>query len=191
MSSLVHSSTRLILDRILKGENQAFDDLFSRVAHRLLQFAARECGGRVKSRFDPQEIAQEAYLEAFLKFDRFEYRGPGSFLAWVGAIAKLKIRNFDQRYAVQKRAGDVPLEVEPAHEGPSPVDLAIAWEVYEEFTRCTAQLSERERYVVEARQLEGVPTTEIAERIDSTPENVHVIFSRAMKKLRRLFGEQA
>ncbi len=50
--------------------------------------------------------------------------------------------------------------------------------------RLLSVLSDRQRDVVWGRVWEGLTSAEIAERLDTTPGNVDVIFFRAMRRLR-------
>jgi RNA polymerase sigma factor (sigma-70 family) len=52
-----------------------------------------------------------------------------------------------------------------------------------------AMLDERQRNVVWGRLWEGLTGAEIADRLETTPGNVDVIFFRAMKRLRRVLEQ--
>lgn len=70
-------------------------------------------------------------------------------------------------------------------------DVAVEEDGYDEVAaeevaaQLLAALNERQREVVRGRVWEGLTSAEIAERLDTTPGNVDVIFFRAMQRLRK------
>jgi len=70
----------------------------------LLHFRTAELDGSV----DAEDIRQETWAEAIRCFQRFDYRGPGSFYAWLAAIARNQVRHAHRR---------APRRIEATHEG--------------------------------------------------------------------------
>ena len=60
-------------------------------------------GRGLRTRLDSTDVLQEAYLEAHRAFDRFAYRGPGSFTKWLCRIIENSIRGLADHHGAQKR----------------------------------------------------------------------------------------
>ena len=126
-----------------------------------------------------EDAAQEAFLRAFRAIDR--YRPQSSFRAWVRTIAI--------RCAIdllRRRRPEVPLsdtESSPTNEESRHEDANL-------LRAALAELSAMDREIMIARELEGVPDRELAERFEITLTSVRVRMHRARKKIRARFEKE-
>jgi RNA polymerase sigma-70 factor (ECF subfamily) len=127
-----------------------------------------------------EDVFQDVFLTAAAKAD--DFREGSNFLAWVRAIARLKVWEHCRR----QKAG--PLLLDPgALEAvvASAADLDDAWAPRREaLAYCLQKLSPRARQILELRYSEEfLSPPRIAERLRWTVGAVHVALSRARKFL--------
>ena len=70
-----------LVRRVQKGDRYAFDLLFSRYQHKILNLVSRY----LKDPQDVEDVTQEAFIKAFRAFPRF--RGESAFYTWLYRIA--------------------------------------------------------------------------------------------------------
>ncbi len=70
-----------LVRRVQKGDRHAFDLLFSRYQHKILNLVSRY----LRDREDVEDVAQEAFIKAFRALPRF--RGESAFYTWLYRIA--------------------------------------------------------------------------------------------------------
>ena len=88
-----------------------------------------------------------------------------------------RFRDSDDQYPGGWRADAAPVDW-----GPEPVLLAAEFRAVLE--RALAELPERQRAVVELRDVHGFDSEEVCELLDLTPANQRVLLHRARAKLR-------
>ena len=178
-------SDEALVQRILDGSPEAFDDLYARYIKRIYGFVDK----RLRNRADTEETVQEIFIAVFNALESF--RGDASFAAWVLGIARRTVANRFKK----KRHATVPLEPE---EEPSVLDLMIPtisrgttpledYEARERITRLQAAaaegLSEKQRQLFELHHLEHQSISDIAERLDTSEDAVKSNLYRARKVL--------
>jgi len=133
---------------------------------------------------DP-DLAADAVQEALLKaWDRrSEFRGDSELDTWIHRIALNAAIDLTRR---RKRRGEEELDVD-AHEAP-PAAAPEGEYVQESFGRDLAvamqRLSTNERQTFLLKHVEGWRLDEIAESLQTNPNNVKSILFRAIRKLR-------
>jgi RNA polymerase sigma-70 factor, ECF subfamily len=145
----------------------------------------------------PDDLLQEVYLDVARQIDRFEDRGPGSFLSWVCAILEHKL--VDARRAAHYQVRDVDREVRGFVsaggsywglldavylDSGTPSRAARREEALSALHVGLANLSEQHRQVLEWRFLEGLPVSEVATRLAKTDDAVVALTRRALDALR-------
>lgn len=101
-----------LLERIDRGEQEAFDLLYERYFNRVYRFTAK----RLRNRADVEESVQETFIGVFSSLS--SYRGEAPFPAWVLGVAR---RTIASRFK-KKQHPTVSLELD--HE-PETVDLVM------------------------------------------------------------------
>ena len=182
-----------LLPRLAEGDSEAWDALYARYHDDLLFSIRAQLGTRLRGALQSEDVLQSVALEAFREMPRFEDRGQGSLRAFLHRLVVNKIRDRGRRENAQKRAGGVPLgdtlmgalegaggELEPTYHDPR----------YEKLERALAQLGDEQREVVVLRQMEGLSSKEVAERLGKSDDVVRKVFSRAMARLTLLAQEE-
>jgi RNA polymerase sigma factor (sigma-70 family) len=175
--------TRADLARWRAGELGAFEDLWRRYYPALAVLVA----GRVRSgvepslraRLDADDVLQDVAVTVFGKLDQFEYRGPGSMLAWMSAIAERTVTDWLDYWRAGKRhpraelpptitrsrTNDAGSTVLLADAGSGPATNAILRERRRRLGTAMATLSPRQHTIVLWRFFGGAEWSEIAREV--------------------------
>jgi RNA polymerase sigma-70 factor (ECF subfamily) len=89
----------ILVEGVLKGERESFDQLYARYFPRVFRFVDR----RMSNRADAEETVQEVFFSLFASLESF--RGEAPFAAWVFGVAR---RTIAARFK-RKRRDTVPL----------------------------------------------------------------------------------
>jgi len=79
---------QLLVERVQKGDKQAFDLLINKYQHRIISLVARY----VSDQTEAQDVAQEAFIKAYRAIERF--RGDSAFYTWLYRIAINTAKNW-------------------------------------------------------------------------------------------------
>ncbi|MBM3961917.1 MAG: sigma-70 family RNA polymerase sigma factor, partial [Planctomycetes bacterium] len=109
-------NTRNLVSRALEQDRDAIDQLFQRYRDRLRAALRKLIGPKYRALLaDSEDATQDAILSALKRLHQFEYRGDGSFLAWLLKGAEYEIVRRIRAIETQKRS---------AHGGLVPIDEA-------------------------------------------------------------------
>lgn len=186
-----HTTSFDLLERIRRGDREAFTPLFERCKSRLAASIRYRMGPRLASLVEIEDILQETLIRAYREFDRFEYRAPGSFVRWLMAIAGQVLSDTARHYGREKRSGEhVPLRSESRPSGIEPSDSRTPSRLFREkerlerlFSRLDA-LPPQYREVILLARVEGLSTRKTAEKIGKSREATALLLHRALKQLR-------
>jgi len=79
---------QLLVERVQKGDKQAFDLLIKKYQHRIVSLVSRYVGDHAEA----LDVAQEAFIKAYRAIDRF--RGDSAFYTWLYRIAINTAKNW-------------------------------------------------------------------------------------------------
>jgi RNA polymerase sigma-70 factor (ECF subfamily) len=132
-----------------------------------------------------QDAADDAAISVLRRLD--DFRGESSFRTWAYKFALLEAAVKVRRRAWRDR--EVTLEPERwetlAHAGPGPDDDAESAELLEAVREgIRTALTPRQRQVLVAAVLEGVPIDVLAERLDSNRNAIYKLLHDARRRLR-------
>ena len=187
----MHELTKVLVARAQAADAAAADSLFDRYRQRLRRALHRMVAPSAAAlSIDTEDVMQDAILAALRGIGRFEYRGEGSFLAWLLQTAKHELLHRQRAANATKRAGRHTTwsqAGEPRSPDASPSEVAIHDELEAQVQACLERLPERERSVLLlARYLEA-PTTEIQSELSlPTQGAARALLSRAQARLARL-----
>jgi RNA polymerase sigma-70 factor (ECF subfamily) len=197
-----------LLARLRAGDSAAFAELVDSWSPVLLRVALLH----VSTRASAEEIVQDTWLAVITELDRFE--GRSSLKTWVFRILENLARTRGQREArsvpwstafpeprdpddtrptvdpqrfrgpEDRWPGGWTVAGRPQPWQPPPEDAAVAAELRRHLADALAELPDRQRTVVELRDVHGLGSDEVCERLRVTPANQRVLLHRGRARLR-------
>jgi RNA polymerase sigma-70 factor (ECF subfamily) len=187
------TSSHGLVERVQKGDREAFSLLFEKYRNRLAVIIHCRLGANLRRDADVDDVLQETMLRAFRNIDGFEYKAPGSFMSWLARIAEHVIVDLARSQNRQKRAGEhVRFRSESNPGGPEPADSYTPSRIFREneslgkFVETLGSLPEDYRRVILLAKVEGLTTSEVAQRLEKSNEATSLLLHRAIKRLRAL-----
>jgi RNA polymerase sigma-70 factor (ECF subfamily) len=164
------------------GDRAAFDQLMIQHQRRVVALAWRLLGTQDEAR----DAAQEAFLRVYKHLNKYD--PAQDFNGWLYRIVVNVCRDLQRK---RGRHGEASFEeeleagklLEPASRDNSEADVLVAQE-RAMLQRALATLSEKERQALVLRDLEGLPTEEVARLLGSSPTTVRSQISMARVKLK-------
>ena len=178
-------SDEQLIEQVLAGEREAFDQLYVRYVGRVFRFVEK----RLRNRADVEETTQEIFIAVFSSLGSFRAEAP--FAAWVLGVAR---RTIASRFK-KKRHPTVPLDSGPDGElegegatslagEPTPLDY---YELHERIRQLEAaaarHLSPEQQLLFRMHHLEHRPIADIAAVLDKSEDAVKSNLYRVRKVL--------
>jgi len=162
-----------LLERIGRGDREAFDVLYGRFVRPVFALALRRLGDRGRA----EEAVQETFASIWRSASSYRpERGPGA--PWLYAVARHAI--VDRFRARSEPAAEVP---EEASREPGPAERAessfVSWRVH----RALEELPETERTVLELAYWGGLSQSEVSDYLNVP---LGTVKTRTRSGLRRL-----
>ena len=196
-----------LLERLRAGDESAFAELVDSWSPVLLRVARLY----VSTRASAEEVVQDTWLAVIEQLDRFE--GRSSLRTWVFRILENQARTrgvrdaralpwssafgrdgmddggptvAPTRFRGLGTAGPAAgrREGRPAPWQPPPEDAAVASEIRRELGAALDELPARQRTVVELRDVHGLTSDEVCERLGVSPANQRLLLHRGRARLR-------
>jgi RNA polymerase sigma-70 factor (ECF subfamily) len=149
------ATTRTLVSRAQGSDQDAIAELFDRHRARLRRAIQKLLGPSYRALLlDSEDAVSEGILAALRNLEKFEYRGQGSFLAWllrccaneVGRRVRAAAAHKRQLHKVQHL--DETGTAEPTVLAPTPAEEAQGQELEEQVRRCLEQLLPQEQEVI-------------------------------------------
>lgn len=194
-----------LLRRVRGGEPNAVAELAELRRPQLLVYVARQLGYALRAKVEPDDIVQDAMIRAVRHPHLFSApdRDPFGVLCH---LAQESIVDAHRRYIdAQKRdAGrEVPLQAGPTSTegGDGLLGLLVAsiTTPSKAFSRdekeirmweALGTLPEEQREALRLRYVDGLPTKDIAAKLQKTDGAVRVMLTRSLDKLQQILGER-
>jgi RNA polymerase sigma-70 factor, ECF subfamily len=183
-----------LIARLKAGDPDAFEELVRTYGGRLLAVARRF----VRNESDAQDIVQSAYLSAFRALPQFE--GGCQVSTWLHrivvntALMKLRTRRRKPEESIELL---LPAFQEDGHhveqfsDWTTPADALLEKKETRATVRaCIAQLPDNYREVLMLRDIEELPTQDVAQLLNLTPTAVKVRLHRARQALSTLLRKE-
>jgi RNA polymerase sigma-70 factor (ECF subfamily) len=180
------TDTRALLERARQGDREAFGQLASLASEALLDRIRLQVGQRLRGKIDLEDVVQEVLLRAFESIERFQGQDEGSFRRWLEGIARNVIRNLARRKGWKK---ELELTRDLSAGNVSPSRRQRQQERFERLSEAVEGLSPDYRTVIKLARIEGLKISEIATRMNRSPSAVKNLLLRAMRQLKKSFGE--
>jgi RNA polymerase sigma-70 factor (subfamily 1) len=182
--------------RVRAGNYAALAVLTDRWRDRLRAHLTPQIGADLRKRIDPDDVIQEALVSALSALRRTSLAGQ-SVYEWLRRIADARLLDLARRHSAARRAAG--REVAPAPSRHLADWLAVSLSTPsgavmrdEQETRLRARLAalqEDTRELLRLRYAEGLPTKDIAARVNRTDAAVRKALSRALADLRHGTGD--
>jgi RNA polymerase sigma-70 factor (ECF subfamily) len=182
-----------LLDRLRRGDDQAFEEVTRRYGGRMLAVARR----LLRNEEDARDVVQEAFISAFKALDSFQ--GNARVSTWLHRIvvntALMRLRSrrrrpeesIDELLPRFDETGEWASEVTPLG---APNDEMERREVRQIVRRCIERLPEAYRAIVLLRDIEEMDTEETAAALGMTVSAVKSRLHRARQALRTLLERE-
>ncbi len=184
----LHESTdRELLAALRHGDELALDELIDRKTNALLALVYRVLGDAEEAR----DIVQVTFLRLWEKRERFDERWSPN--TWIYRIAtNLAIDQLRSRQSRQRHQEPIRLHLRDLAAGQDRHDRASLGEneVMGIFTELAAELTEKQRTVFVLREVEGLPSKDVAEIVGCRESTVRNHLFNARKVLRRTLLER-
>lgn len=159
---------------------------FEQHRERLLSVIYLRMGRDLRTRMDPEDVLQEVAMEAMNSWHTLEDEAAAG--AWLVVLAKRKIARIlrDQVGVAARdprREQRVPTEFPMADRRSGPVTKADRKDQLALLGEAIERLSPNYREVILLCRIEGLSAKEVAARMDRSENAVHLLLSRALKKL--------
>lgn len=172
------SEDRGVVQAILTGSHDAFDQVYNRAAPRIFRYASRRLGDG----FEAEDVTQEVFLVLVLGAERFDNRS--SLLAWLFGIARNRVSARLRRRRFEAGvADDAEISALPGRE-PCIEEVTDARRALHQCERAIAeQLSPMQRIVLLA-DLNKQTTASLAEALGASERAVKARLHRVRRTLR-------
>jgi len=173
-----------IVERMKSGETYLFEIIMRRYNQRLF----RVIRGILRDESEVEEVMQEAYVRAYEHIDQFA--GRSKFSTW---LTKIAVYEAYARLKSRHRTSGFHdyMEELMATSDRSPEERTFDAEMRSLLERAIDSLPAEYRAVLMMRDVEGFSTSETAECLNITEQNVKVRLFRARATIRRQLFERA
>lgn len=178
-----------LLARVVKGEQQAFSQLYDLSSTLLYSLALRILG----SHDEAAELLQDVYLEIWRKGARYDI-GRGTPIAWL--ITLTRSRATDRLRARGTRSlhhnsqsADVPSTGQATDQQAASFDAQADQELRRLVLDAIAGLPSAEQQAIELAYYDGLSRTEIATALNQPPDTVKTHITLGMSKLHELLRQ--
>jgi RNA polymerase sigma-70 factor, ECF subfamily len=167
----------LLVERVLRGDNEAYGDLVSRYMRRAFSIAYR----LVEHKEDAEDIVQDSFLRALERIGTLDRARP--FRPWFLRIVVNRALNARRARSV-RTTEQIPVSL--ASTTVSPVQAAENALLGERLRAALESLPERQRTIVQLADLEELNSSEIAEILDISAGTVRWHLHQARQELRNV-----
>jgi RNA polymerase sigma-70 factor (ECF subfamily) len=180
-----------ILSRCLKGDSEAWNEIFDRHYLACGRFIAPLSPTLTTE--DIEEICQETVIR-----NLWSFKGKSQFQTWLFRIAANKARDFIERQRAQKRGGgetplsldaenlETGLSIDPPSAAARPDQALSEQERFSEVHAALQEIGEPCKETIELRYFGDLSYEEIAVALDMNPKTVSSRLSKCLDKLQEL-----
>jgi RNA polymerase sigma-70 factor (ECF subfamily) len=171
-----------VVCRVRAGETALYEVIMRRYNQRLYRIAR----AILHSDAEAEDVMQDAYVRAYEHLGQFAGRAP--FAAWLTriavheALARLRLSNRNQSLDENEYDGDLSMQM--TSKSPDPEQNASGAQLRDILEEAVLNLPEHYRTVIMLRDIEELSTTETAQALDLTEDNVKVRLHRGHGMIR-------
>ena len=161
------SIDQALVERVQRGEKQAFDVLVLKYQNKIIQLVNRY----VHDADEARDVAQEAFIKAYRAIGRF--RGDSAFYTWLYRIAINTAKNYLVASGRRPPRSDIDAQDAEQYEGATglkeygtPERLLMRDEIQAAIAEAIDALPDDLRTAITLRELEGLSYEEIAQTME-------------------------
>lgn len=183
------SSARL-LERAVRGDRSAVDELFARFLPRLRRWTRGRLPRWARDVVDTSDLVQDTLLHAFTRITAFEPKGEGALRAYLRQAVENRIRDELRRVARRPAVHNLDVDIQLPGGERSPLDHAIDEQTWSRYLSALKRLTPRERRLIVGRAELGYSFTQLA-HIDAraSPDAARMALKRALVRLASEMGD--
>ena len=166
---------RQLIERA-NDDPEAFRELYRHYLPRVYAYVAY----RVGKKQEAEDLVSDLFLKVVERISEFQYRGAGTFPAWLFQIARNQVNAFFRRN--NRDSNPVPLEDLP-DVGESPGEAVLRKERFAELRELIGTLSPRRRETILLKYFGGLRNQEIARVLSLDERTVASHISRGLANL--------
>jgi RNA polymerase sigma-70 factor (ECF subfamily) len=190
--------------RLMDGEESALAELFSLHRERLWRMVHFRMDQRLVGRIDPEDILQEAYLDAAQRIQHYRDDTPASEFLWLRmVVAQTMIDAHRRHLGVQKRDPRREVSMHGKAFSPetstslvsqlmghltSPSQAAIRVELSDQLAEAMAEMDPVDQEVLALRHFEELNNHEVAELLGIQVNAASMRYVRALKRLQGILS---
>lgn len=161
----------------------AFRQLYQHYVRRIFAYVAY----RVGTEQDAEDIVADVFVTVVESLDSFEYRGEGSFAAWLFRIAYHKVVDFYRQQG--RRGASIALDAVPEIHStdPAPDEHLLQQEQFLRLQRMLHTLSPRRQEIISLRFFGGLRNKDIAEVLGLNEKTVASHLCRGLEDLQQKY----
>ncbi|MBR5913195.1 MAG: sigma-70 family RNA polymerase sigma factor [Selenomonadaceae bacterium] len=168
-----------------RGDEEAFTEMYRHFFPRVYNFIY----ARMKDVDAADDVVSTTFMKVYENLDRYNPT-KAAFSTWLFRIASNSMVDYFRR---TQNCVEVEWDETfdpPAPEYQAPEAQALDKEGKAEILKALDKLNERERRIVELKYFSDMGNKEIAEVLEISANNVGVVLHGALKKLRKILGEE-
>ena len=174
-----------LLASIVKGDQQAFSQLYDHSSSLLYTLAFRILGNREEA----DELLQDVYLEVWRKVARYDV-GRGTPIAWLITLTRSRAIDRVRARAVRGPNARMPLDATVSSLvpdlGPSPYETQVDQELRIAVGNAITSLPAAQQQAIELAYYDGLSHNEIAAKLNQPLGTVKTRIKLGMSKLREI-----
>jgi RNA polymerase sigma-70 factor (ECF subfamily) len=172
------------------------EEILRALRPRVMAYVQRQMPDDLRRAFDPQDILQDTWHEAFMRMHQFKAGDPDAVYRWLATIAHNRLVHLIRMHRARKRGGDLRHQ-EMSGDGSlglllehlavyrrTPSASAAGHELVSKVEQSLRRLPEDQGQAVRMRHLDGLDVSEAAARMGRSPGAFRMLCNRGLKALR-------
>lgn len=160
-----------------------FEVAYEQFYEKILAFFCR----KISNRADAEDLTEEVFTYCYKNWSSYDPE-KASLSTWIYLVANSRYKNYCRDH---KMFVDIDERVDIADETFDDMEKALyVQELRRVLNNALENLTDRQRKIVVLKYFEGLGTDEIAGLLQSTPNNVRVQLSKALKNMKKILAEK-
>jgi RNA polymerase sigma-70 factor, ECF subfamily len=167
-------------------DTEAFTKLYDKYFSRVFAYIRYH----LESDHDTEDLVSATFLRVLEGLDDFQWRGAGSFAAWLFTIARNLVNNYHHRTHDVDRGFTLSEFPQIEANDPSPLDVIEQKQDLAELGHMINALSPRQKEIIGLKFFGGLRNREIAILLNLDERTIASHLCRGLKELRQVYGNK-